>query len=178
MKQTEDNDIDLTLALQPRVEKFIRPYPTLDVRMTYQNFGSMWLCILRGRTEDIELVGNGLFNFMATNGEISFIDGSKTMATFWTKEEKLQRFFYNVSVFSGNTRWRGKRVNNDEANKRIAYLHANAHENFMNFDEVHFAPDTYSVGKISAERPDNDFKDRVLVHAHSDKTEKQTIDNG
>lgn len=169
----EDSDIDLNLAPPPRKDKFIKPYPTVNVAMTYQNFGSAWLCVLRGKTEDIELVFNGLFNFGATNGDIQYFDHSKTVATFWSTEESLQRFFYNVSVFSGVTRYRGKAVNQAEANKKIEYIRDHCHEPFMDFDNV-FAPDVYGVGSIKAENPDNDFKDKVLGHAFKDNTNFKT----
>lgn len=170
----EDSDIDLSLTATVRLPRFIKPYPSVNVTMTYQNFGSAWLCILRGKTEDIELVFNGLYNFGATNGDVQYFDHAKTVATFWSTEEQLQRFFYNVAVFSGVTRYRGKVVNQAHANERIEYIRANCHEPFMDFANV-FEPDVYGVGSIKAANPDDDFKDKVLGHAFKDKSNDKKL---
>ena len=148
----------------PPVARNMRVYANINVTLTYQNFGSAWLGILRGAKEDIELVFNGLFNFGATNGELHYYDHNETLALFWSSEEDLQRFFYNVRVYSGSTRYLGKEKNLLAAAERMEQLKENCQESFMNFSQK-FQPDVYSVGTISAERPDNDFKDHVLTHA-------------
>jgi hypothetical protein len=73
----------------------MKVYPTLDVQLSYHNFGSAWLMILRGSTEEIELTFNGLFNLCATNGELEYKDHLQTVATFWSDETNMQKFFFN-----------------------------------------------------------------------------------
>jgi hypothetical protein len=69
-------------------------YNNLLVTITYQNFGSTWTLILRGKTEDIELAANGLYNLGATNGDCEFYDHAQTVGIVWTDEISLRQFFF------------------------------------------------------------------------------------
>lgn len=145
----------------------MRIYQHIDVELTYQNHGSSWLCILRGSTENIDSVFNAVFNFGATNGEYEFQDHSKTVATFWTDETRLHRFFYNLFFFR-DLDGRGAEL---YANTQIATLRATSHEFFKEYDtqaSVHY----HSLGKVRAERPDLDFKDSVVQNAFAPKDEQ------
>ena len=156
--------------------KGIKPYPSVDVTLTHQNFGSTWLCILRGATQDIDLVFNGLYNFSATNGMYQFHDMDETVAIFWTDEKALKRFFFYKYFFPKSedltSPMLGKVIRDAMrfAHEQIAELRANGHERFMDFSQV-YIPQTHAMGQISAERPDNDFKDNVLNYAFKDKSE-------
>lgn len=152
----------------------MRVYPTIDVDITYQNFGSTWLCILRGATENIDLVFNGLYNLQATNGDYQFFDHTKTVATFWSDSKALRRFFFNqkfLPVTSGKSKGEGKLVRRcmRYAQERVAELRDNSHEVFLDFENK-FEPTVHSVGKVTAERPDSDFKDCVLSNAFKDRS--------
>ena len=157
----------------PKAPRGILPYQTIDVTLTYQNFGSTWLCILRGKTEDIDLVFNGLFNFRATNGEYQFHDHVQTVAVFWSDRRALRRFFFNRYFFSrsvGGATRQLVRESMKYSHNQIQALRDNGHEFFMDFSKQ-FMPQVHAMGTISAERPDADFKDAVLDYAFKDKSE-------
>lgn len=168
---TETIDIEQT----PRKARIpIKVYPKIDVDLTYQNFGSAWLCILRGTTENIESVFNGLYNFCGTNGkEPDYRNSSHTCAVFWSDKKSLRRFFFNqyyIPRFDLNKAWDGKTIREamTRAKAQIQSLRETAHEFFINFDKV-FDVDTHCVGNIKAERPDSDFKDSIMIHAFQDR---------
>lgn len=159
-------------------------YKTLDVKLTYQNFGSTWALILRGKTEDIEVTTNGLYNWGVTNGDVEYFNHVQTVGVVWTDEKSIRRFFYLQSVreLSDGIEYRRthtaeNRVMGKLLGKRISELsHARAerkirmlrrrHENFFDFANA-YAPDAYDNGQISAERPDSDMKDAIISHAYA-----------
>ena len=161
---------------EKRPERGVQLYPDFDVRLTYQNFGSTWLCILRGESANIERVFNGLYNYRATNGDYSFFDHAETVATFWSDYRSLRRFFFNRYWFprSDNLPFFRRVKLAKEAMRyalnQIAELRANGHEFFMDFS-VKFEPVVHTMGTTNAENPDADFKDAVLTHAFKDKAE-------
>ena len=176
----ESNDTQTDLKefkyIPPTVKQGIKPYPSLNVYLTYQNSGSTWIGILRGKAADIDLVFNGLYNFMATNGSYNFFDHAKTVAIFWTDERALKRFFFNKYFFPKSENLclpvRGKVIREAMAfaQAQLAELRANGHEVIKDFSNQ-FSPMVHAMGQISAERPDSDFKDSVLAHAFKDKSE-------
>jgi len=159
----------IDMGIHPDTMASMKVYSHIDVDMSYQNFGSAWCCILRGSTENINLVFNAFYNWGATNGDIQFYDHVQTVAVFWTDEQSLARCFYRMRINSPKYRHLGKQAN-------WAHVHAcmnelrNHHEPFLNFADMYVA-DTYHVGTITAERPDNDMKDAIIANAHKDKAE-------
>jgi hypothetical protein len=153
-------------------------YHNLDVQLSYQNFGSAWLCILRGPTEQIGLAFNGLFNLCATNGEMEFQDHLEMVATFWTDRRAMRRFFFNQYFMP---RCMGNRGRGQGRLARMAMRHAwtkldsmsGCHEQYLDFANQ-WMPETYGNGCISAERPDADMKDAILSNAFK---EKETLAN-
>lgn len=63
-------------------------YETLPVSVSYQNFGSSYLIILRGPEEAIEATFNGCYNFgmCSSNAELDYRSADRTVATFWSNE--------------------------------------------------------------------------------------------
>lgn len=152
-------------------------YDSLPVTLTYQNFGSAWLLIMRGPTEDIETCYNSLYNYCATNGNLEYPEQTKTVATIWTDTTNLKRYFANRYLASLNDPPRSVRKSiamgenadcNFYVSSRIEQLQDN-HEFFKQFN--HCAPDAYSNGSITAERPDDDFRDAVVNDAFKVKVE-------
>lgn len=154
-------------------------YQNLDVTVKYQNFGSAWLLILRGRTEDVELVFNGLYNLCATDGSIEYPEQTKTIGKVWTSEENLRRFFTNRFDFA-NPDYADAIANNNcpekdnYVNTQIEELRLN-HEFFLKFSEG-YMPDTYGQGTIGAEKPDDDFRDAIINDAFKDKPDVKEKD--
>jgi hypothetical protein len=146
----------------------MRLYQNLDVNLTYQNFGSTWALVLRGKTEDIEQAANGLYNWGATNGDCEFYDHAQTVGVIWTDKPSLQKFFENVieqQLFNEDKPMHaGVKT---EAEARIQEMQS-CHENFFDFAN-RFVPETYGTGTMTAERPDADMKDAILQNAFADK---------
>jgi len=161
-------------------ERGLRLYPNVDVVLTYQNFGSSWLGILRGSSDNIELVFNGLFNLCATNGDVSYQDHAKCVAVFWSDRRGMRRFFFNQHFLPrfklGESNGQLKRQAMRYAHTQLEALTNFGHESFMDFDNQ-FTLEPYSCGSITAERPDEDMKDAILAHAFTEKESKRTIDN-
>jgi hypothetical protein len=146
-------------------------YPSkLNVNLSYQNCGSKWLVILSGETEkDIEMAFNGLFNFCATNGKLTFTNHLKTLAYFWSSEEKMRRYFrLHCEMFLD--RYRAHTY----AQEKIKELESSS-QTFFNYDKQEFV-DTYDVGTSRAERPDADFRDKVLTYALKDKSDVKQVE--
>jgi hypothetical protein len=144
-------------------------FSTLDVELRYQNFGSTWVGILRGRTEQIEQAFLSLWNLRATSGELEFYNHSQTVGVFWTDEKSMRRYFFNREYLKCRAQERGFiRWCLAQAHVKLDELRGAAHESFMDFSE-HFETDDFSVGKVTAEKPDADMKDQILAHAFSDK---------
>ena len=173
--QTEKDLTDFKF-IPKTIKQGIKPYPSVNVYLTYQNSGSTWIGILRGAPDDIDLVFNGLYNFMATNGSYQFFDHAKTVAIFWTDERSLKRFFFNKYFFPKSENLcspvRGKIIREAMkfAQAQLLELRASGHECIMDFSR-HYQPQVHTMGQISAERPDSDFKDSVLSYAFKDKSE-------
>ena len=147
-------------------------HSTLNVELTYQNFGSAWLGVLRGTTEAINQAFNGLYNFCATNGECQFQDHAQCIATFWTDRKAMRRYFfnrYNIQRYVGRddiNNGKLARASMRYAHEQMNLLTGKCHEPYLNFDKQGKDVDLYSCGgKISAERPDTDMKDAILLHA-------------
>lgn len=164
-----ENDLKADIVMPPAPIRALRIYPHVDVTLTYQNFGSAWLCILRGKTEDIHQVFNAFWNFGATNGEYQFFDHAQTVATFWSDADSLAQCFYRMIQFSAKHQSDGRKANLQLAQACMNTLRGNCHEAFLDFDSMIFMGEVYATGTISAERPDDSFKDAVIIQGHKDK---------
>lgn len=158
----------------------MRPYPNTDVEMSIQNHGTNWLVILRGSTEDISLVFNGLWNFGATSAELTFVDHTQTTATFWSNKEKLGKFFFLKSFFAIAEKCKGVKRGafpqcESYAAQKLAELEE-THEQFYDFNRKKITPDPFSFGRAVAEKPDDDFRDAVIKQAFSPPPTPKEVD--
>lgn len=160
----------------------MKVYSKVDVGLTYQNFGSAWLGILRGSTENIELVFNGLYNLCATSGELQYQDHLQCVAIFWSDYKGMRRFFFNQyylpRYISSRDPANGKTVRESMryALNQLRELSATSHESFLDFTR-RYVPDVYHTGQITAERPDNDLKDLIVMNAFKDRdTAQKSVD--
>jgi hypothetical protein len=152
-------------------------YSNTNVEMAYQNYGSIWLGILRGAKKDIELVFNGIYNLCGTNGKLEYVADST--AIFWTSRKAMEKFFFNRyyhpryvdenDANDANLRKEAKTF----AKEQMDILTCNGHERFFS-DKDPTVTQFYSVGKISAENPDYGFKDSVLFNAF--KNQESVVD--
>lgn len=180
MKNKIEIETETEIALLPIGPRGVQVYPNMDVWLTYQNFGSAWLGILRGPTEQIEQVFNGLFNLRATNGEMNYFDHCKTVATFWTSKPALIRFFRNQYLLVREPDNYKDEISANLMNEARLYvliqmseLADGGHEALMDFSDTFFETSEYSMGKVSAERPDCDMKDAIISYAYRDRTNEK-----
>jgi len=138
-------------------------YPTNKVTIAFQNYGSVWLMVLRGKEEEILLVFNGLWNLKATSGELEFTDHNRSIAKFWSSEKRMYQFFFNRHFLQWDS-------------EKHAHVYARMQMDVLRQQSMVFQPqrgfplsDAFSMGSASAERPDLDFKTAVLEHAHKEK---------
>jgi len=144
-------------------------FKDLAVELSFQNFGSTWVGILRGSTEEIESAFLSLWNLRAVTGELEWYDHAKQVAIFWTDKQSMRRYFFNRNWLQS--------VDRSRQFKYACLIHAHTAlatlqeccEMFVKFD-MGGEPDFYEVGKIKAERPDTDFKSAVLKHAFANKS--------
>jgi hypothetical protein len=143
--------------------------------MAMQDYGSGSLMVLRGKKQEINLIFNALFNFGAVdNSELNFNETEDT-ATCWTNKQKIRKFFTNFCL--NRLLNRGHKddkftasVAEEEGGKIYQDFYNNHRESRTLYHYGSSASnDFYSLGKMSAERPDNDFKDKVLGFAFKDK---------
>lgn len=142
-----------------------------DTEVKYQNFGSGWLIVLRGTTEKIERAFNAFFNFCGTNGVLTYQDGSKTTATFWSSRTKMEKFF-------AMQYWVRHNVEDTEASKQHVadniLAMENSHEAFLRFTDG--VTDFYASGQIKAERSDTNAKDAFILEAYATKDDSKAVE--
>jgi hypothetical protein len=138
-------------------------YKTLKAELSYQNCGSVWLMVIRGPQKDIELLFNCLFNNGATNGQLDFTTGCKTVAKFWSSEAKMWQYFYNRH-FSLPTNGSGA---SNYADRMVQQLRG-YHVNFLDFHRTLVMVDGMCIGVASAEKPDNNIADSFFESKHKE----------
>jgi hypothetical protein len=154
----------------PRQTQSLPLYAGYNVSITFQDFGKdTWLIILRGSAQDIERVSYGLYNFRATNGELSWRNHAKTTATIWSSRAAMRRFFFNQKFFSLQ-KWQGNKRERSAINRKaMKFAHTQLaslmtmREHFLEHDGANV--EAHTLGSITAERPDSDFKDLAFAHA-------------
>lgn len=151
----------------------MKPYPQVNVELTYRNYGTSWMCILRGATDNVEQVFNGLYNYCATHGNLDIQDSDDVdvVGIFWTDRNAMRRFFFN-RYFMPRCNGNGKgQLTLAKQAMRFAYgqleLVKVSHE--KGHTASRYMPDIFSVGVICAERPDSDMKDAILANAFKEK---------
>lgn len=166
-----------TKLLADRATPF-RIYSNCPVDISYQNFGSVWLVILRGKEQDIEATFNGFFNFGATNGDLDFHDGEHTIGTFWTKEENLRWAFATIRLNHYLLKGRGQKAKGRKGGFWNKALNAaevmmgrlkQRHEPFISYSST--GVESFSTGTVRAEKPDYDGKDLILFSAFQNQGE-------
>jgi len=169
----------LTAGTHSAILRPMKVYDSTDAVLSYQNFGSAWLGILRGGYDSIKLTCNGLFNLRGMNGKEEYHNEDKSLATFWTSEDGMRRFFYNQHYLPREMGCHDVAVLKEQAQlfaaSKLDELAAH-HEEFMVFNSTPQVS-AFSSGTIAAARPDEDFKDAVLAHAFTEKDSAKTIDN-
>lgn len=159
----------------------MRIYESVDCEATRQSFGSLWLVVLRGTEEAINSVFNGVYNWGGCNGELDWHNQERNIATFWTTPQRLVWCFAHMSVMrlADSNIGKGKKYGAwplacEEANLKLESL-AQCQETFLTFDTAE-ASHVYTLGSISAERPDEDWRDAIVFNAFKDRSERKSVD--
>ena len=138
------------------------------VKMTYQNCGSNWVVFIKGDTQiEIEQQYYSLWNWNATSGELDWLQDD--LAKIWTSKARLLRYFQNICL----NELIDTRASEFEGVKGGALSKAKemAKERFDTLektdDSIVFGREyePFTMGKISAEKPDEDLKDYFLRRA-------------
>ena len=157
----------------------LKLYPNTEATVAMQDYGSGCLMVLRGKKQDINLLFNSLYNFGAVDNIDLKYNETEDEAQCWTNKNKIEKFFTNFCL--------NRLLNRGHACDQLAEGVAaeQGKEMFQDFFANHregrslyhqgspASNDFYSLGKITAERPDHDFKDKVLSHAFKDKEQQQ-----
>jgi hypothetical protein len=140
-----------------------------DVNM--QNLGSSFLIILRGKAEDIQQTFNSFYNLCGVNegAKLEVNDGAAiAIGTFWTNAALLRRYWQNRWILSHPNCKENKVYGeqdgaaNEFVKSTILEMRKSA-EAFMRFDGES-SHDSYQIGQISAERPDENFSEQVASY--------------
>lgn len=156
----------------------LKLYPNTNATLAIQNYGSGCLMVLRGGKNEINLLFNALFNLRAVDNTRLDFNEMEDEATCWTTEKKVEKFFVNFSLHRLLNRGHTcDGLTRGVAEKQGKDLFQNFYDNHRESRSLyHYGSpannDFYSLGKITAERPDNDFKDKVLGYAFKDKEER------
>lgn len=153
-------------------------YQSLNVSLSFQNLGSRWLGILRGDTEGIELTFNGLYNLMGANGSMEYRGHSDCLATFWTCRNSMRRFFFNQYFIpktdypvTGKVIRSAMRFTHEQLGELTTHQ-----ERFLSYENK-ILTDDHACGTITAEKPDHDMRDEILISSFNDKTQKNSVDS-
>lgn len=160
--ENEINGINVNLPAPPPEAKAARfeyrLYPKVPVTLNYQNQGSVWMLILRGNKQDIEDVFNGLSNLGATaTPEPQYTGANDSTAICWSSPNEMRKFY----VLRHEMRCGG--VSRAHVEHEFKKFKENCSEVFIDFHNINLGEpmDLHDMGKISAEKPDNDFRDAM-----------------
>ena len=138
------------------------------VKMTYQNCGSNWIIFLEGDNQlEITQQYYSLWNWNATSGELDWM--KENLAKIWTTKARLLRYFQNVFlnelIDTRVSEFKGKKGGAWDVAKGMAEEKLKGLERVT--EPLVFARslEPYSIGKISAENPDESLQDFFLRRA-------------
>lgn len=138
------------------------------MKISYQNCGSSCLVFIKGDNKlEVEQRFYSFWNWKATNGELDWF--SDTHAKFWSSKERMLKYFENICLMelidNHPNDFKGKKAGAmPEARRR-------ALERFEALEEEKFpvlfgsSIELHSFGVVSAERPDEDWRDLVTTQA-------------
>jgi hypothetical protein len=148
-----------------------------NVKLTYQNYGSSILIFIQGATQE---AAHGrylsLWNWNATSSDENYV--ANNVIAVWSTIDKLQQYFFNLrlvqlsNVDDAIPMTKDERKANGMKRDKEARLLAAAdfaEVETESFRSVNSNYAEYSMGTITAEKPDDDFKDSVMAYAFSNK---------
>lgn len=141
-------------------------------KLSYQNYGSSILLYITADTDE-EAMGKylSLYNWNATSSEPSIV--TTGVICVWSTQQRLYNYLFNTFVHKllndkGSLHYKGKPGGvNDEALELT-----NEAFDAIEYDQYKSVNSNYefsTLGSISAEKPDSDFKDSILNYAFSSK---------
>jgi hypothetical protein len=166
----------------------------VDATLHVQSYGTVFLIVVKGSEKGIETYLNALYNFGGTarrNFEAEYND-NHTIAWFWTYRRDMLNFFRNLFFFRNadsfshrrNNGWVRRNLGPNLENCKpfqiaMQTFAAQQVKSLVEFSSITFDPwdtaDTYLPHvydrgtSITAERPDNNGRDEILIGAISDR---------
>ena len=149
-----------------------------NIKLAYQNYGSSILIFIQGVTqEDAHGKYLSLWNWNATSSDENYV--ADNVIAVWSTIEKLMEYFYSIRLMQLSNADDAKpamskderKLNGMKRDKEARLLAAAdfaevATESYRSVNSNYVE---YSMGTITAEKPDDDFKDCVLNHAFAPK---------
>ena len=148
-----------------------------NIKLAYQNYGSSILIFIQGVTQE---AAHGaylsLWNWNATSTEENYV--SDKVIAVWSTIDKLQQYFYDIRLMQLSNAddlipmtKEQRKVNGVKRDKEARLLAAAdfAEVETESYRSVNSNYGEYSMGTISAEKEDCDFKDSVLNYAFKAK---------
>ena len=122
-----------------------------------QNLGAHWVIGIKGKQDEIEQFHNRVYNWGGTNGELQWL--SESFAYFWITLEKLERVMFKYVMNSLSDKF-GKKFRGAKGGLKQVVMNR-VMNTINNIPSEHFVKtaqvqDFYSIGKVSAEKLDND----------------------
>jgi hypothetical protein len=169
--------------------------------VSYQSLGENLLIILRGNEKDIEETYNGFYNFGATadrprrkdswdeDSHLEYGTHNRDVATFMSSVSGMHRYFKNRVWHKDWENWRkslkGKKGGITEQDEKDFDLTCKVKADDLLGEFVHSRETFYNpaakdssvhfyglADSITAERPDDDFRDAILKDAFAVKAGK------
>jgi len=149
-----------------------------NIKLAYQNYGSSILIFIQGVTpQDAHGAYLSLWNWNATSSDENYV--ADNVIAVWSTIDRLQQYFYNVRLTQLSNLDDAKpamtkderKANGMKRDKEARLLAAAdfAAVETESFRSVNSNYVEYSMGTITAEKPDSDFKDECLNHAFAPK---------
>jgi hypothetical protein len=164
----------------------------VDASLHVQSYGSVFLIVIKGTEKGIETYLNALYNFGGTarRGFEAEYNDNHTIAWFWTYRGNMLKFFENLFFFRNadafshrrNNGWKRQNLGPNLENckpfqiamqtfavEQLAQLQETSAISFNPWDDTRLEYIYDRANSITAEKPDHNGMDEVLIGAISDR---------
>ena len=130
-----------------------------NIKLSYQNYGSSILLFIEGANEE-ETHGKylSLYNWNATSSEPTWV--ADNVISCWSSIERLKNYFFNrrcMELVESSPKFGVKGGVSTEAHRLAAEDFSNVQSEKYRIFKTNY--DFHTLGTITAERPDEDYKD-------------------
>lgn len=148
-------------------------YPTLNVNLVMQDFGTSWFILMEGLQKDVDLMFNAAFNFGATSEkQYAWDDITEIGGTFYSTEARMKKFFegylenfyYNAGCSQEDATAFAK-LDAPDLVEHLYQDHRQSRKQYKSSSNEIF-DEAWKSGNPKAEKPDVDFKDSVIEYGY------------